>query len=500
MFLIAGIKNELTVVQKIIIATLITLGCLLIINIMGTSRVSAATVSTSTDCTLDESILSINMGMDLGDCISTGVYGVEDTINLPAGTYTLTDDLPVLYEPTIIQGAGMGQTIIDGDGQHKGFEIETSEVTVKDMTITGYRDRGLEIKNANAVLENIEIDGEGVPSNAQIIGIMIWNIAGNPQTLSSNNIYIHNFNVNTPDYSHAFMLHGGIDANISNTTLSDFHSTGGGGINGIAMQIGTFGGFNGDTTQTVNISNTTVNDVTSEGLTAPFNAAALASEDTSTVNATISNITITGSRGLTDSGSFGGFKSAAFYAAGAAQDADGHVEVNMQVTNSLMADNLNDGTSSNCAIGDMSDLIGGVGTFDLNIISNGYNLSDDDTCPTFTEEGDQQNLNNILSTLGPLQDNGGIVQTRALLAGSPAIGAGSAVLGISTDARGVARTASSWDVGAYQSALGAAVDEESAAGNNSGSGELADTGQYSLFIVGLFGLISSFTILAIRRI
>ncbi len=52
--------------------------------------------------------------------------------------------------------------------------------------------------------------------------------------------------------------------------------------------------------------------------------------------------------------------------------------------------------------------------------------------------------------LAPLSDNGGPTQTMALLSGSPALGAGTAVAGVTTDQRGVPRPASSPDIGAFQ--------------------------------------------------
>jgi hypothetical protein len=72
------------------------------------------------------------------------------------------------------------------------------------------------------------------------------------------------------------------------------------------------------------------------------------------------------------------------------------------VQNSIVSNNL----AGNC---------GGGG-----VISNGYNLSSDDTC-NFNNTGD---LNNIDPKLGPLQRNGGPTQTMALLDGSPGIDMG----------------------------------------------------------------------------
>ncbi|MFI5454074.1 MAG: choice-of-anchor Q domain-containing protein [Isosphaerales bacterium] len=52
--------------------------------------------------------------------------------------------------------------------------------------------------------------------------------------------------------------------------------------------------------------------------------------------------------------------------------------------------------------------------------------------------------------LGPLFDNGGLTQTQALLPGSPAIGAGKAVSGITTDQRGQPLDSPQPDIGAFQ--------------------------------------------------
>ena len=52
--------------------------------------------------------------------------------------------------------------------------------------------------------------------------------------------------------------------------------------------------------------------------------------------------------------------------------------------------------------------------------------------------------------LGPLANNGGPTQTMALLPGSPAIGAGTAVSGVTTDQRGQPLDTPTPDVGAYQ--------------------------------------------------
>ena len=55
------------------------------------------------------------------------------------------------------------------------------------------------------------------------------------------------------------------------------------------------------------------------------------------------------------------------------------------------------------------------------VTSYGYNLSSDDGGGYLSGPGDQVNTDPLL---GPLQDNGGLTFTRALLQGSPAINAG----------------------------------------------------------------------------
>jgi len=81
------------------------------------------------------------------------------------------------------------------------------------------------------------------------------------------------------------------------------------------------------------------------------------------------------------------------------------------------------------------------------LFSNGNNISSDASCD-FTNTGDQENTDPLL---GPLQDNGGPTFTHELLAGSPAIEAGTNAGSPATDQRGLARPAGvNCDVGAYE--------------------------------------------------
>ncbi len=221
------------------------------------------------------------------------------------------------------------------------------------------------------------------------------------------------------------------------------------------------------------------------------------------MNTTVTNITVTGLRGVTGTSLIdGGIKSAAFYATAAGVGSGDVANVNMTVQNSLFANNLNDGVSNNCSAADITSVVGGTGTGIATITSLGHNISDDATCTSFTQPGDKQNVNNIISTLGPLQNNGGNVPTRALLAGSPAISAGSAVLGVTTDARGVARPEACPSVGAFQfegAVCGVSTPSGSNGGGNAGAPNTG-IGSASLvqLVAGLSG-VSLLVVLALRR-
>jgi predicted outer membrane repeat protein len=136
----------------------------------------------------------------------------------------------------------------------------------------------------------------------------------------------------------------------------------------------------------------------------------------------------------------------------------------LTLTNSTVSGNDANQSGAGIYSGDATlthTIVAGNGTTTPNcneaLDSLGYNLTDDDSCG-FTAPGD---LVVADAMLGPLADNGGPTETHALLAGSPAIDAGSPDCPPpSTDQRGVTRPqGAACDVGAFESGPAAILVE-----------------------------------------
>lgn len=439
----------------------------------GGDKAHAASLTVSGGCTLDIAIASVNAGADQAGCtatVSPDAYSTNDKITIPAGTVTLTADLPSIAEPVIINGAGMEQTTIDGAGQYVAFTANGNiDVSFSDMKITAYKTHAIGTNQSNVVLNSIDVDGTNCfTSGVELDGIIIDNDGSGTNIFTADNLYIHDIVGDGPIVqllnvdNHA----GGAvtNATISNTTLANI-SNDAGSINGFLISDGPFGINSGTSTINATIYNTTIANFSAVGSVAAFGGFAMASGGDSNLHMTVQNVTSVGMRGHTSL--YG--SSAALFAAGAGLTGGSTASTTLDIENSLLADNLADGVNhSNCAsFLDLTNLFQGSGTGTGVINSNGHNLSDDGTCTSFTGSGDHQSVTNLISTLGPLQNNGGLVPTMALLPGSPAIAAGGHVLGISTDARGIARPATNPDVGAFQT-LG--VSTNNSGGSSAGAG------------------------------
>ena len=199
-----------------------------------------------------------------------------------------------------------------------------------------------------------------------------------------------------------------------------------------------------------------------------------------------------------------GLRSGGLVAFGATDGISGMVSNTITTRNILVLNNKYQvNNPSNCSENpDFSAALGvdGAGVVSNSFISNGGNLSDDTSCSTFfNHPADQNNLTNLGLTLAPLTDNGGLVPTKALLQGSPAIDAGVTIPTLTQDARGSVRPqGSAYDSGAYESSYTTAV-VSSLAVNSATS--LASTGQSHaiLMMLTVFAIVSSVSVLFLLK-
>ncbi|TWU58392.1 CHRD domain-containing protein [Rubripirellula reticaptiva] len=118
----------------------------------------------------------------------------------------------------------------------------------------------------------------------------------------------------------------------------------------------------------------------------------------------------------------------------------------VELTSVTIADNT-------AATGGGISTIGGTVAVTNSIVSRNTATTDNDVFGALVDTG--SNLIGVSAGLSTLADNGGPTQTIALLAGSPALGAGVAA-GLATDQRGIARPQGSGvDIGAFESDLSA---------------------------------------------
>ncbi len=388
-----------------------------------------------------------------------------DTIVLGAGTYVLTqpgftDDATLngdldVTDPLSIQGAGSAATIIDGEWAGPSDRIlhvlgATADLTLLGLTIqdgnlSGIGDGGgilvedptsltatdLVVRDNKASFTGgIDNYGTATLTRASFIGNAgddgsgsgccggFYNESGSTATMTD-----VSFIGNTALDDTGALYSSGDSLTITNALFSGNTA---GEIRGGAM-IATNG--------TLSITNATFsgNSISGDG-----DGGAIANEMGSTTN--LNNVTITGNS-VTGTGDGGGIYR---------QDGT------LNIRNSIIAGNTDAGGQAPDCGASMGDAF----------TSGGHNLIGSTTGCTFTPVGD---LSGVSPLLGPLADNGGLTQTHALLAGSPAIDAGGTDCA-GSDQRGLPR--GTCDIGAYELVLcrKVAVNRIGTEGNDSLTG------------------------------
>jgi predicted outer membrane repeat protein len=495
-----------------------------------TANPAATDEATDSDalCSLREAVLSLNAGSDQQGCTAdvTDAYGTNDTINLPAGTYILSnagldetangtnENATVVNNPdaTIGDLDVMQSVQIIGDGSDTtSIGWDPAEVVI---------DRIFHIYTTNAATANVDVVIDGV-------------------TLTNGKTSEVDLGANTGDATLHYYLRRaggalalGAAANVVeiDTTLSGSENANSGGLGGST------GGESGATSYSLALNDVVVEDSSAEGdggglyIAAPTmatnivvrnntsitNGGAIYNEaDTSVQDSTFSGNSAEGGGGMFLTGSntvnIAGTTFTANRAIGGGA-ISGRSGVTVNVLNSTISGNLGEdvgagfyanGPSSlafvtianNIAGADAPAAGAGVNTFpsgsvevtlenvllannkkgwdpltDPNgppdpsilpsancgytggctsaaIVSAGHNLSSDTSCTA--QLNDTSDINNVDPMIGALADNGGPTRTHALLTGSPALGKGAAITGVTVDQRGTTRDTPP-DIGAFE--------------------------------------------------
>ncbi|AFZ51172.1 beta strand repeat-containing protein [Dactylococcopsis salina] len=419
-----------------------------------------------------------NDGLEAGDGIS-----LRDAIEsiAPGGTITFADGIN-----TITLDEALGELVIDkgltidGDLDDDGspdvtvqrasdataefriFNIDDGNdanvvtVTLDGLTISGGTvsgDGGGILNNENLTLSNSTVSG-----NSALFGGGIYNgyyyatanvtnstVSGNFATGSGGGIFNYSGTANVTNSTvsgnsatnDAGGIYSGFDgiANITNSTISDNSATNGGGINS---------GFNG----TANITNSTISDNFATGNGGGiYNNFATAN----VTNSTVSGNSATGNGGGIYNGNYGTANVTNSTVSGNSAAINGggiyNYDGTANVTNSTLSGNsANSGggiyngyySTANITNSIVANSVGNDLSRDTGTINASYSLIENNA-----DQINGTNSNNITGQdplLDPaLQDNGGVTQTIALLADSPAIDAGdnnSIPAGVDFDQRG----------------------------------------------------------------
>ena len=354
--------------------------------------------------------MAANTDAQVGQCNVGG--GAADTINITStGTILLTANLPAITDMLIINGPGADSLTIDGAGSYHHFEIAWTRAEISGLTMTrGYGGNGGAVYSTGG----LTIANSRIHSNrASSLGGGIYAcFAGCSPSTTMLRI------INSTVYSNTAGERGGgiyVDADVcyypvpttlmlTGSTVNDNSATRGGGIYLYYTSA--------------RLLNTTVssNHASEDG--GGIGTLADWEQPVDLVNCTI-------------------------YTNTASNDGGG-----MQLEDTFTVNAKNTIVAGNGAGRVGPDIRGTIQSYDYNLIQN--------TSGATIQGTTTHNITGINPILGLLADNGGGTWTHALLAGSPAINAGSCtdIAGdpITVDQRGTART-SPCDIGAYEYVL-----------------------------------------------
>jgi VCBS repeat-containing protein len=354
-----------------------------------------------------------NLGTDTINFSVNGTFNMEVLVsgddNNATGDFDIKDSVNIV-------GNGTGNTVINGNGFDRVFDLRGGTVTMSGLTIQGGKSntgagiridssvtatltdvviqnnvgsgssKGAGIYNDGALtIQNAIVQNNGNTISGDVDGAGIYN--DTDATLTVRNVEIrNNVSANGKDGGGLYLNKGWVT--LENVTLAGNQAKRGGGL------------FNASSTQTYLVNSTiSGNSATSEG------GGIWSDKQTYLDHVTVAYNTAPAGKG-----------------GGVYQNGG-----NVRPESSIFA--LNTGGNANVALN-----------------SWGYNLSDD-TSPGFTWSGDKSN---VAAGLLPLANNGGFARTHAIAAGSAALNAANPSTSLSADQRGVSYYGGRADIGAYE--------------------------------------------------
>lgn len=373
--------------------------------------------------------------------------GNGDTINLPAGTITLTSSPISISQNVTIAGAGVDATTVSGGHAVQLFTSTAgASVTIHDLALVDGKaagSGGAISSNGTLALTRVRLTGNSAAGDGGAIS------SGGPLTLTDVALA-----GNVAGYGGALTQEAPFTLDRVTMTGNAASSSDG------AMYLSSVG--------VSTIRDTTIANNTSVAGYGGWEV----SNSTPAAVITIQNSTIVGNQG---GSSVGGFR------VGSTQTA--------KLLNTIVAGNTTPTGPLNCYQGGSA-----------HIISLGHNIADTaspvDDC-NLTAAGDQPGVD---PKLGPLGDHGGFGQTLLPLPGSPAIDHGDAASCPAVDGRGVARPlGGGCDVGAIELAspsavTGAALNVTSASATLTGTVSpfgLGGTARFRLGPTAAYGTLTS---------
>ncbi|MDX2232290.1 MAG: CHAT domain-containing protein [Leptolyngbyaceae cyanobacterium bins.349] len=399
--------------------------------------------------TLNGTATTVNVGATGSVQNAVDVAGAEATIHLAPATYTLTQQVNLDKNLTLI---GSGETTIQANGRDRVFQVNSGQtIALENLTLTNgaarngggiYNSGSLTLTNSTVTNNQAADEGGGI-YNTGSLSLINSTVTNNQSARSGGGIYNTgslDIETSTIDRNEALFSNGGAIHNrgtlsLRNSTIdrNRTEDSGGGVYNtGRVEIIGS--------TFSRNLANTRGASGRGGGL------------DNRGV-ATITNSTFSGNRVLNTRGG-GIYNTGTLSLTSSTLTQNGASREGGGIYNTGIATLQNTIVAANSAA-QSPDLVGAFADQGYNfvgVVDGGRGLR------STTLFGTQQFP--LDPKLGPLANNGGFTKTHALLPGSRAIAAGTDSSLSRTDQRGVLRSSNnSVDIGAVQVSLGTVAPE-----------------------------------------